>query len=163
MHRDARTLSVRVRLFRAAERVRADLPPDVAARLATAPAELMPPVHYARTLDVEISDKTPCDRGPDARGRFVARARPARRRAAERDQARAEADALAPWRVGIARARLAKRAALEVRRAVRSAKREQDLMQRRAVAVVAGLGAGVPARKLPPGGRRNSQFSDRTL
>jgi hypothetical protein len=80
-HRDAGTLSVRVRLFCASEQVRADLPPDVAARLSTAPAEPMPPVHYARTLDVEISDKTPCNRGRDARGRFVARARPALRRA----------------------------------------------------------------------------------
>jgi hypothetical protein len=105
------TLTVRTRLFCAAQRLRAYLTPELAARLATTPAEFMPPVHYAQIPVLEISDKTLCNGGRDARGRFMARPRPVPRgQAAEREAARAERQVLAPWRAGIAQARLVKRA-----------------------------------------------------
>jgi hypothetical protein len=56
--RQAGTLTVGMRLFGAATRVRAYLPPDPAARLPTTPAEAKAPVHQGRVQDVEIADKT---------------------------------------------------------------------------------------------------------
>jgi hypothetical protein len=127
-------LTVRTRLFCAAQRLRAYLTPALAARLATTPAEFMPPVHYAQIPVLEISDKTLCNGGRDARGRFMARPRPVPRgQAAEREAARAERQALAPWRAGIAQARLVKRAVLAGRRAARIAKCGEDPMEPRAV------------------------------
>jgi hypothetical protein len=62
--------------------------------------------------------------------------------------ARAEGEALAPWKAAVARARLVKRLVMAGRRAARIAKREQDAMQR----LAGGSGAkkeGVDAGPAP--------------
>jgi hypothetical protein len=51
-----------------------------------------------------------------------------RGQAAERAVARAEREALAPWKAAVARARLVKRLVMTRRRAERRAKRGQDPM-----------------------------------
>jgi hypothetical protein len=121
-----RVLALRVRLFCAAKRVRAYLPPALAARLATTPPEFMPPEHYANTLKAEITTRTLWSGGRGPPGPSVARSRAGLRgRAEELEAARVERQVLAPWRVAIAGARLAKRAALAARREARIAKSRQ--------------------------------------
>jgi hypothetical protein len=125
-----RVLACRVRVFCAAKRVRAYLPPALAARLATTPPEFMPPVHYSNTLNSEITTKTLWSGGRDPGGTpcgsSTARSRPGPRgRAEQLEAARAERQVLAPWRAAIAGARLAKREALAGRRAARIVKTRQ--------------------------------------
>jgi hypothetical protein len=154
-HRDDRTLTARTRLFCAALRLQAYLLPDLAARLAPAPDELLPPVHHTWTLEMEIPDKTPCHGQPsgrepavgDRRRRVAGRRRKLRGQAAEREAARAERAALAPWRAGIGRARLVKRVVLAGWRPERRAKRGQDPVQRGAMG--AGAGQEVAAAQRP--------------
>ena len=71
-----RVLALRVRLFCAAKRLQAYLPPALAARLATTPPEFMPPVHYSNTLNSEITTKTLWSGGRDHWGPSTARSRP---------------------------------------------------------------------------------------
>jgi hypothetical protein len=115
MHRYQRTVIARSRVLAAAFRLGAHLPPDMAARMALAANELAPPRHPSRG-PAAMDEGTPgssAERGGLGRdGRFVARSRPALRgRMLEREAARSEAAMLAPWRAGIAWARVAERAA----------------------------------------------------
>jgi hypothetical protein len=94
----------------------AHLPPDMAARLAAGPEELWPPIHPSNLPFVNPAAATPHNPKPRAKPKSR---RPAgdpaslalRTRQNERDAARAEAAALAPWRAAIALARAAKKAA----------------------------------------------------
>jgi hypothetical protein len=149
--------AARPRLYCAATQVRAYLPPEVAARLATVPAELRAPVPYSQTPNPEITTKTLWTGGRGARGRFMARRRPALRgraaeleaaRAAELEAARAERQALAPWQAVIVGARLVKRAVLAARRTARIEKHDKDPMDRRPGAC---LGTGIAAAMDVPG------------
>jgi len=127
-----RTLIKRTRLVADARRLRAYLPPDMAARLAAGPAELWAPVHPSNLPFVAIPNAQSCDlkirpaaarhaRGAGGPGTTT---RPeAGALAAERQAARAEAAALAPWRHAIAFARTAKRAVLAARRAALATRR----------------------------------------
>src|SRR5208282_5424993 len=91
-----RTVARRARLLTAARKLRAYLPPEVAARLAAVPAELRAPVHPSQVPYLEIATKTPGSGGPDVRGRSTASGRPALRgRAAELEAARVQRAALA--------------------------------------------------------------------
>jgi len=81
-----RTMAVRLRLLVAARQLQAFLPPDLAARLATVPAELSAPVLYPQTPEVEITTKTLGSGELDARGRFAASARAAPRGRAAKDR-----------------------------------------------------------------------------
>jgi len=142
--RYVRTLAARMRLLAGAMRLDAFLTPALRARLVPAPAELGAPGLPAETGETEISDRTPCNLSPsdDApagdgpaganRGRRAAGPRPPRGQAAERAAARAERAAPAPWRAGIARARLVKRVVLAAWRKQRAEKRGQDPMHPRA-------------------------------
>jgi len=144
--RELRVIARRIRLYCAAGRVRAYLPPALAARLDTMPPEFMPLLDYPSSLKSEITTKTLRSGRPVAGGLSrsgpspsglslsglspsrpsTARARPGLRgRAAELEAARAERQTLAPWRAAIAEARLAKRAALAARRQARIAKYRQ--------------------------------------
>jgi hypothetical protein len=154
IYRYRRTLMVRSRLLAVAYQVKAYLPSDIAARVALGGNELAapprpdePPVATPGTTGARGHAPGTSGRGQapagqvprslergkagrDARGRFVARARPALRgRMAEREAARMEAAMLAPWRAGIASARVARRvarrAALAAERAARRAARGQ--------------------------------------
>ena len=133
IHRYQRTLIVRSLLFAAAYLLRAYLPPEIAARVAAAGTDIPSPSHYSNGPVAPDAGESPLDRGKagrDARGRFVARARPALRgQRLEREAARREAALLAPWRAGIAQARAAKRAAFHARRAEQRAARGQDATQ----------------------------------
>ena len=157
-----RTLAQRTRLLVAARQLQAYLPPEVAARLATVPAELWAPVHYSQTPKPEITTKTLWTGGRDARGRFTARPVPVLRgRAAELEAARAQRAALAPWRAAIAGARLVKRAVLAARRAARIEKHDKDPMRRR---LGACLGTGIAAAMDVPGQQDGPGHGDgRTL
>ena len=102
-----RTMAVRLRLLVAARQLQAFLPPDLAARLATVPAELSAPVLYPQTPEVEITTKTLGSGELDARGRFAASARAAPRgrfaasaRAAPRGRGGAGGGASGPGGVG---------------------------------------------------------------
>jgi hypothetical protein len=127
--RHNKKLCRRMRITIAAQSLRAWLPLALAARLATAPAELWPPPHYSYIRAMEAAARaTPSlpkgVAGRDARGRFARAPRPAApRRAAEREAARVEAAALAPWRAGIARARMIKRLLVGQEQAARRAER----------------------------------------
>ena len=148
--------ATRIRLFCAAVRLRPYLVPEVAARLATTPAEFIPPERPRQAPVLEISDRTLWSAGRNGRGRFVARPRPALRgQAAEREAARVERQALAPWRAAIAEAKLVRRAVLAGRRAVLAQRRAarieksgQDPMEPRTVVPAVAVGMttdGVPA------------------
>jgi hypothetical protein len=133
-----------VRQDAGARKLRAYLPPEVAARLAAVPAELRAPVHPSQIPYLEIATKTPGSGGPDVPGRCAAGALPAPRgRAAELAAARAERAALAPWRAAIAAARLTKREALAARRAARMGKHDKDPMER-----LPGAGLGARAARI---------------
>jgi hypothetical protein len=126
----------RGRLMAAAHDAHAYLPRDLAARL-DYPSELKAPVHHLHAPYVVVKDNSPCNGGRDAKGRFVAAARPpARGRAADREYARAEAAALAPWKAGIARAHKIKRVLRAMRRA------EQPLVKPGRGAMRVGAAAG---------------------
>jgi hypothetical protein len=115
--RHGKTLCRRIRITCAAVHHGPWLPRALAVRLATGPAELWAPPHYSHTRAVEAAARAMRPRpgevavaGRDARGRFAPAPQPmVPRRVAEREAARVEAAALAPWRAGIARARLIKR------------------------------------------------------
>jgi hypothetical protein len=127
----------------AARQLQAFLPPDVAARLATVPAELSAPMLYSQTAKPEITTKTLRSGGRDARGRFAARARAVPRgRAAELAAARADRAALVPWRAAIAGARLARREALAACRAARIENHDKDRMERLPGACLGGPAGG---------------------
>ena len=153
----ARTLNVRGRLTREAQRLSAHLPPDMATRLAQGPAELWPPVHptnqpyvtnpesawlsakslltAARFRTAPRGSATPKPHGP----------------AAERLAARAEKAAMAPWRQAIAAAQAAKRA---VRAAKREAKREAKATRRQARAARTAARPIQPAPRAPAADRQ---------
>ena len=144
--RYVRKAALRLRLFTTALDLRAYMPPDVAARLATVPAELSAPVHYSQTPDPQFPTETLWSGGRDARGRFMARPRPAPRgRAAELRDARVDRAALVPWRAAIAAAKLVKRAVLAARRAARTAEPDKDPMERRPGGCLGGRAAGIAA------------------
>ena len=152
LRRHHRTVITRARVFTDADELGRYLSPDLVARLDRGPPELASPIYPANVPSAPVADKTPCNVGRDARGRFAAgprrvvagcvvRGRVVRGRAAEREMARAEAAALAPWKAGIAQARLAKRLVLAGRRAARIAKRRNDPMQGRATCGGPAIGA----------------------
>ncbi len=169
-----RTLTARMRVLTAVVRLQGFLPTALAARLTPVPAELSKPAHPAELGETEISDRTPCNHQPSGgapavaeRGRRAKGPRPPRGQAAERAAARTERAALAPWRVGIARARLVKRVVLAAWRKERAEKRRQDPMHPRAAgaeraaarkphATLDGAGMGVVASALPLRGSRRS-------
>ncbi len=115
------TLITRTRLLNAARRLWSCLPPEMAARLATGPAEFATPVHPSNLPFLTPQDAMPGKASPRARhqrdpGVKTRRAAtckppPPAGRAAERLAARAERAALAPWHQAIAFARTARRAA----------------------------------------------------
>jgi hypothetical protein len=121
---------VRSRLLAAACQLQACLPPDIAARVVAGADDLAAPPRpfagpMAKDPDKMTYNVVPGTLARDARGRFAARARRVKRgRMAEREAARIEAAMLAPWREGIARARIASRAA---RRAARGQNAKQGL------------------------------------
>jgi hypothetical protein len=126
--RYVRTLVVRTRLLCAATRLRAYLPPEMAARLQQGPPELKAPMHPSQVAFARQAETTPCNSllpghepvvsaGVGSAGRDSGAGRAAvaaelalRGREAERLAARAEAAARAPWKAAIAFARAAKRA-----------------------------------------------------
>ena len=67
--RYVRALVVRTRLVCAAHRLRPYLPAEMAARLETVPAELMPPKHPAQVAWEALHATTPCARPPPRAGR----------------------------------------------------------------------------------------------
>ncbi len=168
------TLTVRMRVLTAVVRLQRFLTPALAARLTPVPAELSRPVPPTERGEMGIPDRTPCNLQPSGgapagaeRGRRAKGPRPPRGQAAERAAARTERAALAPWRVGIARARLVKRVVLAAWRKDRAEKRRQDPMHPRAAgaeraaarkphATFDGAGMGVVASALPLRGSRRS-------
>jgi len=160
-----RTLTVRTRLVREANRLSAHLPRDMAARLAQGPDELWPPVHPSnapyvtnpesawRSAKSLLTATFPNAARPDAAPRDSATLTP-HRLAAERLAARAEKAALVPWRQAIAAARAAKRAARAAkseakaaRQQARAARIKAQETQRAARAPAAdGL---IPGREMP--------------
>jgi hypothetical protein len=155
MHVHQRTAIVRCRVFVMACELETYLSPDMAARVELGGKELAPPPRPFRRPVVRDADKSPCNVAPsgrvaarrDARGRFVARVRAvARGRKAEREVARAEVAMLAPWRAGIARARLVKRWVAAMRKEAREAARGQKPMHHMTVGSGTGpLGLGKPS------------------
>ncbi len=126
--RHARVVARRVRLNGAAFDLLPWLTPAFAARLrADTATELYAPPCYARLQAAPAAAPNPTDHPPaaalqppghnphprrDARGKFAPPPpRPLRGRQAERAQARAEATALAPWKLAIVEARTAMRQA----------------------------------------------------
>ena len=140
-----RTAIVRSRLFAAAYVLRPYLPPELAARVDAGGTDIPSPPHYSNAPVAPAVGQAPLDAGKagrDARGRFAARPRPALRgQRLEREAARREAALLAPWRAGIAQARLAMRAALNARRAARGQDAVKCLPE----------GACPDGRMVPPG------------
>jgi hypothetical protein len=126
--RYVRTLAARIRLTCAAVRLRAYLPPEMAARLGQNPPELRAPMHpsqvaFAGQAATKPRDGLPPGHAPGVSagvgspasetgaGRTGLAGEPALQgREAERLAARAEAAARAPWNAAIAFARAAKRA-----------------------------------------------------
>jgi hypothetical protein len=165
-----RTLIVRMQLLCAAENLREYLPPELVAQLDSelGPHALKAPVHHtterflktqaeAQRLDASRSLDPRTGRpeqgrgaqGRDAHGRFTARPRPALHgRALERQDAQAEAASLAPWRLAIAQARLAKRAARKARQAQPHAMRKQNPIHRGTVRDAAAHGRAERSRGL---------------
>ena len=165
-HRFTRMLIKRTNLTCAARDLWAYLPPDMAARLAKAPDELWPPARPENLPFVAPHDPTPPDAqhhpatAPWPAASHTGRAaRPASRTlAAARQEARAEAAALAPWREAIAFARAAKRAALAARREERATRRAAWAASRAAPASTAD-GQAPPA--LPPAADAPARLNDR--
>jgi hypothetical protein len=118
-HRYVRTMIVRSRLLALANELQAHLPPQMAARLDQDPPELHAPKHPSQVAFEAATATTPCNvRNGGARTAGTSRtitpdghAIAIRGRASEREAARAEADAQAPWKAAIAFARASKRAA----------------------------------------------------
>ena len=143
------TLTARMRLLGGAVRLRDFLTTELAARLASGPAELARPAEPTEWGETEVSDRTPCTLQPsgdapvvmDRRGRAVG-PRPPRGQAAEREAARAERAAQAPWRAGIKRARLVKRVVVAAWRKQRAENHRRDPMHLSA----AGVGRTVPRK-----------------
>ncbi len=131
LQRYTRTLIIRTRLLCEARRLWPYLPPDMAARLATAHEDLGAPVHpsnlpflppeaatlYTLQPPAPAKSRRPRAVQPDA-APLAPRARDAERRAARQESA-----ALAPWHAAIAAARAAKRATRRAARAVKRAAR----------------------------------------
>ncbi len=135
----------RVRVLAGAARYRRWLPEALRQRLLAArvPELDSPPQPRCGGIS-RVMDRTPCTVARDGRGRFVAApVRGPRGRAAERLAGRAEAAALAPWKVAIAAARL-------MARAERDAECGHHLLQRgdggsRGGAVPEGMAGSGPA------------------
>jgi hypothetical protein len=172
--RYVRTLAARIRLTCAAVRLRAYLPPEMAARLGQNPPELRAPMHLSQEAFEWQAATLPCNGlapgyAPGASvgvgspasdagaGRTGSAGEPAQRgREAERLAARAEAAARAPWKAAIAFARAAKRVARGASVGVRKGKmcktRSYPMRQPGASACVT-LGSGtVEAGALGSGG-----------
>src|SRR5208283_896781 len=161
-HRAQRTLVIRSLVMAAAMRLRPYLPRELREWIAAGMPELAaPPLHVWKPV-AKNQDMAPCNAchraldpvvardaaARDARGRFVARARPALYgRKAEREAARAERAMLAPWRAGIKRARLIKRLLMSQKRAARDAARGQGERAAAAPRAAADGGAGVGGGK----------------
>src|SRR5208283_5618677 len=154
-HRAQRTMISRHLVMAAAMLLRPYLPRELRERIAAGMPELAsPPLHVWKPVakNQDMASCRACHRAldpvvvpgaaaRDARGRFVARVRPALwGRKAEREAARAERAMLAPWRVGIKRARLIKRLLMNQKRAARDAARGEG--ERAAAARRAGAGGG---------------------
>jgi hypothetical protein len=161
----------RVRVLAGAARYRRWLPEALRQRLLAArvPELNAPPQPRCGGIS-RVMDRTPCTVARDGRGRFVAApVRGPRGRAAERLAGRAEAAALAPWKVAIAAARL-------MARAERDAECGHHLLQRwdggsrggtvpegmagSGPAMTGGVGAaeaGLPACVVPDGGQEPMQ------
>ena len=105
------TLIVRTRLLCAATRLRAYLPPEMAARLAVGPPELAAPMHPSQVAFAKLRAAILCGACHRALDPVVKAGVALRARAAERLAALAEANARAPWTAAIAFARAAQRAA----------------------------------------------------
>ena len=129
VQRYVRALITRARLFDAAVRLRAFLPPAMAVRVALGPAELKAPDHPSEVAFSSGRDPNAWNvrEGAARTGRAAASgaaggaARHALRvREVERRAALAEAASQAPWRQAIAFARAAKRAARAARGAARA-------------------------------------------
>ncbi len=155
VNRYQRTAIVRSRLFAEAYDLKAYLPPEIAARVDAGGPDIPPPRHYSNAAVAPgVGEVPPASgtAGRDARGRFAARPAPALRgQRLEREAARREVALLAPWRAGIAAARLAKRAARRAQLAVRRAAGGRDTGQPLAAG---GRDTGQPlaARACPDGG-----------
>jgi hypothetical protein len=151
----ARTLTVRSRLTREAQRLSAHLPPDMAARLARGPDELWPPVHLSNqpyVTNPESAWHSAKSLPTAARSRAAPRGSATPHGlAAERLAARAEKAAMAPWRQAIAAARATKRA---VRAARREAKREARAARRQVRAARTAARPTQPAPRSPAADRQ---------
>ena len=169
LRRHHRTFVERNRLLAEAEALWPYLSPDLRARLDRVPAELEARVHPSRLAGVAMAGTVAGEAGlgvvvpvvgRDARGRFAAGPRVVvpprvlRGRAAEREVARAEAAALAPWKAGIAQALMARGMVLEGRRAVRDVAVRNDPIGGRATGggrAAIGVGEQRPCTR-PDGG-----------
>lgn len=144
VRRFQRTLVARCRVFAAAFTLQPFLTPEFAARVAAGGKEIGPVPHYSNVPAVTDPAEVPLASGKarrDARGRFAARPQPALHgQKLEREAMRREAALLTPWRVAIAEAKLAKRAALDARKAARCAAAGRKALQRGAVRADGAIG-----------------------
>ena len=149
-----RTLINRNRLICQARLLWPYLPPAMAARVATVPPELRAPIHPSNLPFVQIPDPPPGTGTAHDRRHPAPPGAPARRLpctlAAEREAARAEAAALAPWRQAIGAARAAKRARLAARRADRATRHAAWTAMRAARAQAARAAAPAARPDTPP-------------
>jgi hypothetical protein len=164
------SLIVRSRLLAGAFRFGPYLPPDLAARMRLGASDLASPPHYSNvpvtlpgagdTTGAKTGDPGGVGhgrQGRDARGRFVARARPTLRgRRLEREAVRIEVAKLAPWRAGIAWARALERAVLE------TARRQKAMLSLPPGACPGGGRSGRVGPVLSLGGRHGPLSSDET-
>ncbi len=162
--RYVRTLIIRNRVLVVAGWLLEYLPPDLQARWRQGAPDLAAPQHPSQAPVAKIRDKTLCTtgrtaQGRDARGRFVAKPRPALQgRKAEREAARLERAKLAPWRAAIARARIAQRAARAAQRAARRANPGRSSKRRLPPRAHPGGTAALPPA--PIGGDRPAAIPD---
>jgi hypothetical protein len=170
VRRYQRSLIVRSWLLAGAFRFGPYLPPDLAARMRLGASDLASPPHYSNVpvtllgAGDKTGDKTGDPggvghgrQGRDARGRFVARARPTLRgRRLEREAVRIEVAKLAPWRAGIAWARALERAVLE------TARRQKAMLSLPPGACPGGGRSGRVGPVLSLGGRHGPLSSDET-
>ncbi len=125
-----RTLIQHTSMKAAARRLQAWLPKELAARLAAGPLELWAPIHptnlpFVKNPEPTLGHGSPARLPPDADPASDAARRLPRCLAAERQAARAEAAALAPWREAITVARAAKRAARAADRTAHATRRAE--------------------------------------
>jgi hypothetical protein len=130
-----RAMLRRTKVIELIERYLPWMPSDLVARYETEVPELGPLSRHRLALAAASAASRPCTSGRDARGRFATRLRVTCARATEREAARREAAALAPWVAAIEAAKEARRAEVAEKLAARMARR-------RAVKVVPAVSAG---------------------